>query len=203
MTNANPITNAAPDQSTSPTSALWRIVLSEYQSAVAEYEEVSEKYEAAMNEHDAAMEQFTDRRAEFAPFEPIRPEYPDNTIRLVFAKLAWDRRESDPAAPMLNHVEALELWSKAAQIVTDYAKLQEEVSEVVQRLDDSTEQLHDVACDKVTDAREKLLATPAPDAAALFYKLDILNAYLAECDSEDKERVAAVAADVRRLFDAA
>lgn len=58
----------------------------------------------------------------------------------------------------------------------------------------------DAACDKLANARERLIATPAPDGDALLYKLDTLTAYLVDCDSEDKERVQAIEADCKRIL---
>lgn len=58
----------------------------------------------------------------------------------------------------------------------------------------------DPYADRLFKAREKLFATPAPDAEALIYKLDVLLPYLTDCASEDLERVQSIDADVRRLL---
>lgn len=58
----------------------------------------------------------------------------------------------------------------------------------------------DRLADVAFEARERLFKSPAPDADALAYKLRELERYLREVESEDAERLAAVAADVRRLF---
>lgn len=65
---------------------------------------------------------------------------------------------------------------------------------------DAAEKRHDAAADVLHRAREKVFATPAPDGDAMLAKLDILTAYLAECDDEDLPRVRAIQDDARRLF---
>jgi hypothetical protein len=54
--------------------------------------------------------------------------------------------------------------------------------------------------DALFSAREALFRTPAPDAAAFAHKLNLLEAYLTEVQSEDAERFTAVANDARRLL---
>lgn len=62
------------------------------------------------------------------------------------------------------------------------------------------EKRHDKFADNRWEARDALLKTPAPDAEAMLFKLDILAADMAEACVEDAERVACLRADARRLL---
>lgn len=66
-----------------------------------------------------------------------------------------------------------------------------------------TEKRHDKFADNRWEARDALLKTPAPDAEAILFKLDILAADMAEACVEDAERVACLRDDARRLLGAA
>jgi hypothetical protein len=185
---------------TNPSDALWRIAVSEYEREAAAYAVVCADYEAAMRA-DGELS-LRARCAEFEPFQPINFHHTEDAIRLVYAKLYKDRPIVDKDAPGATDAERAELFAKASKIVADYAKLSGEMDEALDRIYGDSEKRHDEACGKVSVAREKLFSTPAPDAASLLYKLEILMNYLNDCESEDEERVAAVAADVRRMLGA-
>jgi hypothetical protein len=59
--------------------------------------------------------------------------------------------------------------------------------------EEETSEAHDAA-------RKTLFATPAPDAAAMLLKLELLTSYLTECCADDREHVAAIRDDARRLL---
>jgi hypothetical protein len=102
---------------------------------------------------------------------------------------------------------ALSDWAKAQQ---DYAKSARKYEAACREFDAGTldkerffrvdEEEHSDAATKLSEARDKFLATPAPNPAALGVKLDTLTDYLTECHSEDLHRVAALRDDARRLF---
>jgi hypothetical protein len=185
----------------SSAAALWRIVVSEYESEAAAYEIVSDEYSARMQAYDAI--DFAARYAVFEQFEPICLKYRGDTILAVVAQLATKRGQNcgeRGGVSAMTDAEYFGLFAEAVKIVTDYAALQAEAKDAAERIYGDIEERHDAAVDKLGDAREKLLATPAPDWAALSYKLDILCEYLNDCDSEDKERVGLIRSDVNRLL---
>jgi hypothetical protein len=175
-------------------SALWRIVVSEFEAEKAAYQIVSDDYSARCREHDAMN--FAEKLAPFEPFQPI-PQRMETAVTVTYAKLLLQRGEDEPEP---THAEAAELFAKAASIVGEYRAVQQEMSEACERIYGDVEERHDAAVDKLSAAREKLLATPAPDAAAFLYKLDVLSAYINEVESEDAERFNHIAADIRRLL---
>jgi hypothetical protein len=61
------------------------------------------------------------------------------------------------------------------------------------------EELDPIAA-RVSDARDRMFGTPAPDVPALVYKMCELNRYLAEVDSEDALRFAQLTADVANII---
>jgi hypothetical protein len=64
----------------------------------------------------------------------------------------------------------------------------------------AAEAKHDDAAGAIHHARQRLFLTPAPDAAAVLYKLDVLLPYIREVTSEDADKFEALDKDIRRLI---
>jgi hypothetical protein len=194
MTNAKTITRPTADQS--PAEALWRISLTAYQTAKAAYEAASADYGTAGAAFLAEVGELNPDFARYGVNQHRTDRTRDDHIRFVEGKIAI----ADYAGQRVSADDYAAIAKKAAQLVDTYETDIARREEAEARILDAPEAKWQTALDALAEAREALFRTPAPDASALLAKLDLLTTYLNECESEDKERVAAVADDVRRLF---
>lgn len=194
MTATKPITNHTADQS--PASALWRIALSEYESEVAAYNKVLAEYEEAARLSDDEIAQHA---KPFERFLPIDLRYVSDAVAGVTRQLLMER-PTYGNGEVVSRSEHLEAQAEAVKIVADYSAYCDERQKIQETVYYPAEKKHDAACDKLSDAREKLFQTPAPSPSAMLAKMRILAAYVNECQGEDAERFNAVVADAERLF---
>jgi hypothetical protein len=196
MANTNTITNNT--QAANPNAALWRIVLSDYQSVEAEYQRLSVEYEAKSAAYQAEC---GEPNPDFETYGLGRfgNDSREKQIRNVeIAIIIKDYVGTEPSAD-----DFAEIARKAATLVDEHKAYLAHRDEAFARTIGQIDKPWEAALDKVFHARAKLLKTPAPDTSAVIYKLDLLAPLMVENDEEDAEAVSAIRDDARRLFGAA
>jgi hypothetical protein len=177
-----------------PATALWRIVLTDYEREVAAYAIVEAEYTAACRAADAEC---PTRDEEFKVYGLTHPR-----IRRQDAIAQVDSCLAERDNGQLTSQEQAGRDTETLRIVSDYFDYYQKRAEVMERIYRPAEEKHDVACDLRRRAWDKVIGTPAPDAEALLLKLDLLTDELISCDDEDAERLDAIRQDARRLLGA-
>jgi hypothetical protein len=200
MTNAQHSTTTnenAGVEATSPSTALWRIAVSEYEAALAEYRIADER-------HTEANRAYADEMGGLDP-ELVKyslhygPRYAEKAREDVIFHIAQMIAMSEHVGERLSAEDYSAVMAKAATLVDEGNAYKLKDREASARLTHRAQQEFDAALDKLATARAKLVHTPAPDAAAIREKINVLLPYLREVDSDDVEDVAAVFADALRL----
>lgn len=90
---------------------------------------------------------------------------------------------------------------KATTLVDDFLAWIECAREATSRIYGDAQERFDAACDRRVAAQDALLNdTPAPDAEALLFKLDLLAEIMTEGDDQDAPAVVSIRDDAKRLF---
>jgi len=176
-----------------------------------EWAEAFHNYERAKNaeaqveaELDAASsawhEAVPDRADEFAAYGLLRwadKSDRDKLFRDVEVRIIMrDHKGRERLTPE----ELGAVREEAARAADDFLAWVALDFEASKRIYGDVQERFDAACDLRCAAQDKLLTTPAPDADAMLYKLDLLSSVMAEHQSEDAESVAAIRDDARRLL---
>lgn len=181
-----------------PTSSTdWAEAFHNYQREEAAYASVAAEYEAACAEYESA---WPDRTADFEPYGlsrfTDRKQDRDQLIRKTELRLVMrDYKGRD----QLNPKELGALREEAARIVDDFLGWLEQWN-VASLSIEPAEERHNEACDRLSDARNKLLNTPAPDTVAMLFKLDVLASLMAESCEQDAPAAALLSEDAHRLI---
>lgn len=179
----------------------------DWAEAVHNCEEAKCAFDRAEAELDAASaawrEAVPDRADEFLTYGLNRYHIRDNADRAALIRATemsvamkyYKGRES------LTADDFAAITHKAVTIVDDFLAwlaLDREASDRI--YGGGVQERFDAACDALSDARDKLLRTPAPDANAMLFKLELLAKIMREADVDDAERIEAVRDDAKRLF---
>jgi hypothetical protein len=200
MTNAKTITANTVEPTAA--AALWRIALSEYEAATtaferldAEHREAQATYRAEIGEPNPDFETYgvgkASNRVRLNRLDHVRSV--ETVVAMVDFKGRSDLTETDFAA----------IASKAARLVDAFEEHCVNAEKAGERILDAVEKRWEGALETLWAKRRALLATPAPDSAAMLRKLDLLAAYMTEGDDEQAGGVAAIRDDAHRLFEAA
>jgi hypothetical protein len=182
----------------------WNAAVADFENEAAAYKIAGEEYHAACEEYQARRvatpEEFHDYRLDHcAKHYPGDRDGFIDSIELRVAMVDYRLAEGET----FTEAQFADIKAKATRLVDDYlaftaAKaVQEAPAEAAYT---EAEKKHDAAVGKLCDAREKMLLTPAPDALAIAYKLEVFHDYLALGDEQDTHRVRAFRDDMRRLF---
>jgi hypothetical protein len=188
----------------SPEQSAWMIVVADFERESAAYAIAAEEYHAACREYDAHRVATPEEFHDYG-LDHYARRYPDDrkgfirSLELRVAMLHCPLAEGE----RLTEAQSASITGKATRLVDDYlaftaAKAAQEAP--AEATYSEAEENHDAAVDKVCDAREKMLLTPAPDALAIAYKLEVFHDYLALGDEQDTHRIKAFRDDMRRLF---
>ncbi|MFP5328861.1 MAG: hypothetical protein ACLGHC_01820 [Alphaproteobacteria bacterium] len=191
MTTDN-LTTARPTSSTD-----WAEAVHNFERGEAAYDRSAAEYEAACAEYER---RFPDEKE--AQFEPYGLKWnagqdrerliADAELRIIFR----NHKDRERLAPE----ELGAVREEAARAVAEFLAWSSERRAAYEQIVGDAERKHDAAVDKRHGTREALLACPAPDAEAILFKLELLAADMAEADTDDAERVAAIRDDAKRLF---
>lgn len=107
--------------------------------------------------------------------------------------------ERTKSGKILTLAEAKQATADACRVVDDFETWTARHAEVFAEYD-RLETQHDAAHDARWNARDALLATPAPDQDALLFKVELLSDIMRECATEDANRIGLISADARRLL---
>jgi hypothetical protein len=175
----------------------WEAAVADYEREEAAYSAVSAQYEAACREYDR---QYPDRSEEFKAYGLSTLDRSDTRERLIFRTELYVAATEYHGRENLSAEEYGTIKEKAVRVVDDFLAWRAKGKEVSARIYDPAEQAHDAAVDKLVIARERLLNTPAPDAGAVQYKLELLAAVMTESRDQEAEHVTGIRDDVRRLL---
>jgi len=92
---------------------------------------------------------------------------------------------------------------KAARLVDSYEAHLRHREEVERRILNDPQDVWENALDTLCEARIALWRTPAPDTAAMLFKLELLTDYMAEGCDDFHEEVRAISDDAHRMVRAA
>lgn len=187
-TNHNTVTRE------NPTAALWRIVVAEYESEKAAYARVCSDYEAACRRHEQARP----KEPELLTVYKVTDTGLGRDRLIVVAGLAITLIDYT-ARTDLTADERAEITEKATRLADEFLAWSAELNEAWERFRPA-EEAHDAAVSKLMKARDKLIATPAPDYEAMLFKLDSLVPEMVDALADDAERVTAIRDDARRLL---
>jgi hypothetical protein len=187
----------------------WNAAVADFEKEAAAYKVAAEEFQAACDKYHADFirvakpedfdtygldhyaRRWPDDRKGFIRSLELRVAMVD--YRLAASENFTEDQFADIAAKATRLVDAYLAWT-AAKAEQDE---QNAPAEAAYR---KAEKKHDAAVEKLCDAREKMLLTPAPDALAIAYKLEVFHDYLALGDEQDTHRVRAFRDDMRRLF---
>lgn len=184
---------------TSNGAALWRIVVAEYERAKIAQDRTGEAHNAAEEAASADVPPCRDFAAECGIRRALNTrEEVLEALRYYPAFLAAKAAgESKP----LSDAEADAAYADIPRIADEYmANLQANKEADEKHRCKELQEAFDAACSAIWDARDKLLATPAPDAEALLFKLDLLVTDMDEGDEQDAPAVRAIRDDARRIL---
>ena len=199
------ITNTNTKTATSngnPATALWRIVVAEFEQAVVVENRVGAELDAATAAWNEAV---PDRTDEFLAYGLNRYSAPaerdaaarDRLIRSTEMQVAMvDYKGRSP----LTADDFAEIARKATTLVDDFLAWIALDREATPRIYGDVQERFDEACDKRTAATSKLLATPAPDTSAMIFKLELLAVIMREHLADDADEIEAIRDDAKRLF---
>ena len=166
MQNTN--TNAP----TGPATALWRIVVAEYEQAHTQFECNWAAYEAA----EKAAEAESPTRHDFRETYGLRVGMTREDA-LIAVDRRIDRRERlDAGQGDFPDAKVVGMATEAERIVDEFFAYvaAHSAAHDRHRVEELRRQHQDFVGEVFDPAREKLLATPAPDATALAFKAEIL-----------------------------
>lgn len=178
----------------------------DWAEAVHNYEQAKSAEAQAEAELDAASaawrEAVPDRADEFLAYGLHRHRDGDTDrtklIRKTEMSVAIEEYKGRSA---LSEDEFAAITRKAVRLVDDFLAwlaLDREASERI--YGGGVQERFDEACDRRGEAQDKLLTTPAPDAEALLFKLELLAKIMREADVDDSDRIEAIRHDAHRLL---
>lgn len=183
-----------------PTSSTdWAEAVHNYERAQAEREKAGEAHNAAEKAYLAETRCGVDYHDEYGI------NYSSGTKEEVLADLRYyPARAAAKAASegkKLSDEQIGELYRDIPCIADDFLAHQQFRAEANERhrvteLDDA----YTLASSAFWEARRTLLATPAPDAEAMLFKLDLLAADMREALQDDADSIEAIRDDAKRLL---
>jgi hypothetical protein len=191
------IDRSAPEAS-NPATALWRIAVANYEAAKIAFAKADERLSAVNEAYRAAVPNRADEFSAYSLHRYRDADLPRTTL-VHKTEMAVAMRDYRGRSELTDD-EFAAINVKAVALVNDFLAWLAFDKEESDRIYGDEQERFDEACDRLSDARDELLDAPAPDADALFYKLDVIVPYLKEVDSDDAERFAALASDIRRLL---
>lgn len=178
----------------------------DWAEAVHNYERAQAEREKAGEAHNAAEEAYlSETRCGVDYHDEYGIKYTSRTKEEVLADLRYyPARAAAKAASegkKLSDEQIGELYRDIPCIADDFLAHQQFRAEANERhrvteLDDA----YTLASSAFWEARRTLLATPAPDTAALLFKLEMLAMDMREAAVEDAESVEAIHDDAKRLL---
>lgn len=180
---------------TRPSDKDWAEAFHNYQREVEAYASNSAEYDAACR---AVDQECPDREDEFIAYGLNWPMDRDTALEVV-DRFIERRDHSDKNGELADEVIDRDA-EEAGAIVEDYFDYRAKRHAAFERLYKPAEKKHDKAVERRWTATNKLLDTPAPDADALLFKLDLLASIMGEHEVEDAPHVASIREDARRLL---
>lgn len=177
----------------------WAEALEDYQAETVAYAAVSAEHSAAAAEYNASV---SHRADEFAQFGLQRWSDPNNRDSLMMrVEVSIIMRDFKGRRDPLTPEELGSIRRRAAIVADDFIQWAAAWDAAAKKFEPS-EKKFDEAADKLFAARKRLLSTPAPDSDAMLFKMNLLLAYMRDCDAEDVSHVASIVADAQRLVGA-
>lgn len=175
--------------------ALWRSVASDYQRTKAEYDVISARHDEQTAAYSLAVGEMPDFDAYGVN---MRLGSRDRRIR----DLQFEVAVKDYQGRNLTADDFADIARKAATLVDERDAWSAKSDEVFARTIATVEKDWEDALDRLCDAQNKLIETPAPDAKAMLEKIELLSTIMTEAGVEDATRMAAIKADAQRLLNA-
>lgn len=176
----------------------WADALANFQRESVAYKQAAAKYEAACAEYERA---FPDRDKEFAAYGLTRFNGPDANREgiMLRADVSIVLRDFKGRKERLTPEELGKVREEAARVADEFLAWTAQW-DAASRSIEPAEKEHDAACDKLAEARNTLLATPAPDIAAMVMKLNVLASLMLESREDDAGTVQLLCNDAHRLL---
>jgi len=178
----------------------WNAALDNYRREEAAYANVAVEYEAACRAYDSERPDAPEEFTTYGLTDTISIDRDELIRRTELRIVVNDYVEGNPDREPLTAQERGAVAVKATRLVDAFAEWRQQAREVELRIYAPAEKKHDAACDKIWEARNKLLNTPAPDAQAMLFKVDILARLMSESLEQDAPAVALIRDDAHRLF---
>ena len=172
-----------------------------YASVCADYEAACAKYREAGGDRDTPQDFITYGLTDINPRSPMMDArnqlIRDTEVRIILE----DHVKPNPdSAELLTAEQRGEIAQKATRLVDDYREAHRQARLVWDSILQPAEERHCDASDKMADARNKLLTTPAPDTEAMLFKLEVLASIMVDADEHDAPAVSLLRDDAKRLL---
>jgi hypothetical protein len=171
-------------------------VVSEYEAECRAYAVVCAEYEAACQRYYAEC---PERDEEFKAYGlsgfETRKSGDDLRKHVEIAIIVAEYR-----GKKLSPSDYGAIAERAARILDDFRDYHTKKSAAFERLVSAEERKHDKAVDARSTAYAKMLDTPAPDAAAIAFKLNAVATYACEADDVPYGDLKTIIADANRLL---
>lgn len=172
--------------------AAWDAAVARLNAAERAYERVAAIYERTYEAAEAACP----RRDEFSTrYKVSHGQSRESNHWAARSSLVMERMKDR----YLTADEARQATDDAWRIVDDFEAYSARRAEAY-RDHSKAEAEHDVAAWDRSKARDALFATPAPDNAAMLFKIELLSNMMCEAEVEDADRLKAICTDARRLL---